>query len=150
MDNTAYENMINGMCFTHRHDFGLLDEQAKKNIRTHMWQIFEHNIKPIIDSLQCSEAVEGKELSVVEEIDLIKKLSATDATLVNMAFGVSEELGLAAFENSTQGFESFLRSRDNKFIHGMSIEWRTYLVELLMLIDDKYRDIATARILLGR
>ena len=89
------------------------------------------------------------EISVMEEIAQIKKLSAIEAELVNMAFGVSEELGVAAVMNSTQSFESFLRGRDKMFIGGMSIEYRTFVIDLLMLIDEQYRGIATAKLLMN-
>lgn len=102
-------------------------------------------------------ATEGKaqnidtlpEISTIDEIEQIKKLSVMEAGLVNMAFGVSEELGITALMNSTQSFEAFLRGRDKMFIRGMSIEYRIFIVDLILLIDEQYRDVATSKILLG-
>lgn len=148
MDNVIYEKMIEGMCYTQRHDFELLNAEAQENIRSQMRQLFEHNIKPVIDSLETKE--NPVRMSAIDDISLIKELSASDAKLVNMAFGVSESLGLAAFDNSTHSFQAFLREQDSKFIPGMSIEWRAYLVELLLQIDERYRDSVTAKVLLGR
>lgn len=157
MDNATYEKMIYGMCLTHRHDFGVLPADQQENVRTQMMQLFEHNIKPVLDSFETPQAHEEQvgyavalsTSSVGEYIALVEKLAATDATLVNMAFGDSERLGLDAIKNSTDSFEGYLRTNNPMFIHGMSIEWRTYLIKLLQGIDDQYRDVATSAILLG-
>ncbi|MFA6144046.1 MAG: hypothetical protein WCW84_06710 [Sulfurimonas sp.] len=145
--------MIEGMCLTHRHDFELLPASQQENIRTHIKQLYEHNIKPVIDSLQASSPVIDKTVelqsSAKEYIALVEELAETDAKLINMAFGISGSLGLNALKNSTDSFETYLRSNDTMFIRGMSIEWRTYLVKLLLNIDEQYRDVATPAIILG-
>lgn len=86
---------------------------------------------------------------VAGEIEQIKELCTMEASLVNTAFNLSEGLGIAALTNSTQSFESFLRGRDKKFIRGMSIEYRTFIVELLKLINEPYRGVATAKLLMN-
>lgn len=153
MDEATYNKMIHGMCLTHRHDFGLLPVDQQDNISRHMKQLFEHNIRPIIDSMCLAvpndvQAVETT-FSAKEYIALVEDLAAKDATIVNMAFGVSEALGIDALRGSMDSFEAYLRSNDAMFIRGMSIEWRTYIIKLLMCIDDQYKDVATSRILLG-
>jgi hypothetical protein len=153
MDNATYEKMIHGMCLTHRHDFGLLPANQQENVRAQMKQLFEHNIKPIIDSMQAPQAHEERMgdgvSSVSEYIALVEKLAETDARLINMAFCDSESFGITTLKNSTDSFEGFLRASNPMFIRGMSIEWRTYLIKLLQGIDDQYRDVATAKIILG-
>lgn len=153
MDEVTYNKMIEGMCLTHRHDFGLLSPEQQRNIRIHMKQLYEHNIKPIIDSMDVEtpndEQVTETPFSVKEYIVLVEDLATKDAIIVNMAFGVSEALGIVALRGSMDSFEAYLRSNDAIFIRGMSIEWRTYLIKLLMCIDDQYKDVATSRILLG-
>ncbi len=86
----------------------------------------------------------------MEEMDLIKQLGSTDAELINLAFGVSETLGVAAMDNSMQSFQVFLREANPKFIPALSIEWRVYLVKLLLGIDDQYRDVVMARVLITK
>jgi hypothetical protein len=54
MTKTKHEDMILGMCYTLRHDFGLLDENQQINIKIQMNQLFEHNIKEYILSLEKS------------------------------------------------------------------------------------------------
>lgn len=145
--------MIEGMCLTHRHDFGALPADQQGKTRTHMKQLYEHNIKPILESMETTKHKDGlvpeTAFSTKTHLDLLEKLADTDATLVNMAFGVSEALGIDALKNSTDSFEMFLLTNDAMFIRNMSVEWRTYLIKLLLKIDDQYRDVATSRILLG-
>lgn len=153
MDEVTYNNMIHGMCLTHLHDFLSLPVERQENVRTQMQQLYEHNIKPVIDSLQASSPAIDKmgeqSFCPKEYIALVEDLATKDATIVNMAFGVSEALGIDALRGSMDSFEVYLRSNDAMFIRGMSIEWRTYLIKLLMCIDDQYKDVATSRILLG-
>lgn len=52
MTSVEYNHMIEGMSFTHRHDFGFLDENVQENIKTQMRQLYEHNIKSYVDSLE--------------------------------------------------------------------------------------------------
>ena len=45
------EQIIDGMCMTYRHDFGLLGESEKHGIRCLMVQIFEHNFLPVLKDI---------------------------------------------------------------------------------------------------
>ena len=87
--------------------------------------------------------------SAIDEIEQVKRLSTMEADLVNMAFGVSEELGIATLMNSAQSFEAFLRTEDKMFVRGMSIKYRIFVVDLLLLINEQYRGVATAKLLMN-
>jgi hypothetical protein len=89
------------------------------------------------------------ETRAIEELDKIRELCVLEADLINTAFGVSEKLGIATLMNSTQSFESFLRGIDKMFVAGMSIEYRIFVIDILMLIDEQYRGIATAKLLMN-
>lgn len=54
MKKNNHEDIILGMCYTFRHDFGLLDQNQQDNIKIQMNQLFEHNIKEYILSLEKS------------------------------------------------------------------------------------------------
>jgi hypothetical protein len=49
-------SIILGMCYTSRHDFGLLSEDQQKNIYREMNQLYFHNVKPVIKSLHDERA----------------------------------------------------------------------------------------------
>lgn len=89
------------------------------------------------------------ETSPMDDIEMIKGLCKLEAEVINMMFEVSEEHGIWMIKNSIQTFEAFLRSQNKMFIRGMSIEYRTFVVEILLLIDDRYRDTATAKVLMS-
>lgn len=86
----------------------------------------------------------------IEDIELIKGLCINEASLINQLFVQSEKLGLMALDGAIAHFEAYLKQQDPLFIHGMSIEYRTFVVELLLLIDEPYKDVATAKVLMGR
>lgn len=89
------------------------------------------------------------ETSPADDIETIKGLCKLEAQVINMMFEISETHGIAMLINSVSSFESFLRSQNKMFIRGMSIEYRTFVVEILLLIDERYRDTATAKILMN-
>jgi DNA repair exonuclease SbcCD ATPase subunit len=63
-----YDKMVEGMCMTYRHDFGLdkpeptgnwydkiacgMTDEEREALRTTMRQLIEHNVKPVIEPLQ--------------------------------------------------------------------------------------------------
>lgn len=85
----------------------------------------------------------------IETIEMIKGLCTDEASLINQLFFENEELGLAALDNAITSFETFLKQNNPMFIRGMSIEYRTFVIELLNLIDAPYRGIATSKILMS-
>lgn len=91
----------------------------------------------------------SNETKAINIITQIKSHCVEEASLVNQMFGRSEELGIMALFMATDSFERFLQSNNPLFVRGMSIEYRTFVIELLLLIDEPYRDIATAKILMG-
>lgn len=44
------ERLIDGMCLTYRHDFGLLPDNEKDGLRRTMRQVFTHHIEPYVKS----------------------------------------------------------------------------------------------------
>lgn len=43
------EEIITAMCYTYRHDYGILDSQKQKGIHATMAQIFDNDIKPYME-----------------------------------------------------------------------------------------------------
>ena len=81
------------------------------------------------------------------DLALIESLCASEASLINLAFGVSEALGIATMWSAIDSFTDFLHSTKPNFIPALSIEYRTFVIKLLLAIDEKYRDVATAEVL---
>lgn len=52
MGKFSRESIIEGMCLTYRHDFGLLDDAEKGFLRGYMGQIYNHNIVPLLKDLR--------------------------------------------------------------------------------------------------
>jgi len=52
------QKIIEGMCLTYRHDYGMLLIQAQIPIKNIMTQLYEHNIIPLLkdlyDDISCS------------------------------------------------------------------------------------------------
>ncbi|MDD4969811.1 MAG: hypothetical protein PHT07_10330 [Paludibacter sp.] len=89
------------------------------------------------------------ETSPIEDIEMIKGLCKLEAEIINMMFDINDFLGVDMLMNSVQSFETFLRSQNKMFVRGLSIEYRTFVTTLLTLIDERYRGIATAKILMN-
>ena len=85
-----------------------------------------------------------------ETLNQLTKLCEIDAMFINTSFGASEELGIAAIEESISSFTIFLTKQHGNFIPGMNIKYRTYIVGLLEKINDNYKDAALAAILLPK
>lgn len=100
-------------------------------------------------TLQFGDTIRQASSSPAETIAMIKGLCADEASLINHLFYQSEALGLAALDNALSSLEAFLKQSNPMFVRGMSIEYRTFVVELLMLIDTPYRGIATSKILMS-
>lgn len=82
------------------------------------------------------------------DLALIETLCASEASLIDVAFGVSESLGIMALWSAIDSFTDFLRSTKPNFIPPLSIEYRTFVIKLLLAIDDRYKDVATAEVLI--
>lgn len=80
----------------------------------------------------------------------LKTLSKEDAMLINMSFGISESLGIAAINNSISSFIDFLKSGGGAFVPALSLEYRVYLVGLIDEIDEAYKVVATQYIILPK
>lgn len=85
----------------------------------------------------------------MQDIERIKKLCELEAQVINLMFEMGEEHGIKMFVNSVSSFEDFLRSQNKMFMRAMSIEYRTFVTTLLTKIDEPYRGIATAKILMS-
>jgi hypothetical protein len=44
--------IVLGMCLTSRHDFGLMSEADAQFLYKEMYQLYEHNVKPVIEKLE--------------------------------------------------------------------------------------------------
>lgn len=44
--------IVLGMCLTSRHDFGLMSETDAQFLYKEMYQLYEHNVKPVIEKLE--------------------------------------------------------------------------------------------------
>lgn len=86
---------------------------------------------------------------IEKNIDLIKELCQKEASLINALFGQNEDLGLNGLESSLYSFERFLKKNNPMFIRAMSIEYRTFIVELIKLIDKEYQAVAMSKILMS-
>lgn len=72
------QNIIEGMCLTYRHDYGMLPIQTQMPIKTIMTQLYEHNIIPLLQDLyddiscdceQCRAVVPKTILKAIGEIN---------------------------------------------------------------------------------
>lgn len=41
--------MLDSMCLTYRHDFGLLSDEEKDKVRNELRGLFEHHVKPLLN-----------------------------------------------------------------------------------------------------
>ena len=68
-----------------------------------------------------------------------KAIVPLDIQIVNMAFGLSLALGKRAIRNCVQEFEAYrVRVEGKKIISQMDLEYRMYVVDLLLGIDEGY------------
>lgn len=84
---------------------------------------------------------------MVNDLERIKGLCKIEAEVINMMFEIDEQHGIAMLLNTTDSFETFLRSQNKLFIRALSIEYRTFITTLLTFIDEPYRDVATAKLI---
>lgn len=77
----------------------------------------------------------------------IQTLCETDALLINRSFDISETLGLDALKSSIDSFIVFLSQQYGKFIPGMNLEYRCYIVGLFEQIHEPYKAVAVKNIL---
>lgn len=85
------EKIINGMCCTYHHGFGLLNSSDQGFIRGQMEQLYEHNVKTHIDRLTSSLAEREKEITRLTS--LLSERDAEIATLKDMVDGHKETIG---------------------------------------------------------
>lgn len=83
---------------------------------------------------------------MLDETEL-KKLYEMEAKGINAAYGVSEKLGASVLNNAIASFMDFLTVIDGKFIPGMNINYRVFIVGLLESIDDKYLEAVFVEIM---
>lgn len=81
------------------------------------------------------------------DLEQIESLCALEASAINHVFGIDKNLGIKAMWSAIDSFTDFLRSTKPNFIAPMSIEYRTFIIKLLLAIDEKYKDVATAEVL---
>ena len=77
----------------------------------------------------------------------IEHLCKKEAELINEMYSVSQELGGIFLHEAIRSFSEFLRSTRPNFIAPLSIEYRTFIIKLLLAIDEKYKDVALAEVL---
>lgn len=77
----------------------------------------------------------------------LRELYEMEATGINTAYGASEKLGALALSDAITSFTDFLTLQEGRFIPGMNINYRIFIVGLLENIDNKYLEAATAEIM---
>lgn len=71
--------------------------------------------------------------------ELIEQLAVIDAQGIDYSFGISELLGLSFLSNSITGYTNLLIKKHGDIVLSYSSEYRTYIIELLKNVDDKYK-----------
>jgi len=80
----------------------------------------------------------------------IKKLVEIEVELIEIAFSVSDNLGETAIKSAMKNYYDFLcRSKGNKIIASMDIDYRDFIVSLVKTIPEKLLHKAMPIILLG-
>ena len=75
--------------------------------------------------------------------EFIEKLLEVDIEIANTAFRISTEVGVAAVKNCVSEFRNLLVREIGPFINGMNMEYRSYVIGLLIGIRDEYKPDAT-------
>ena len=72
-----------------------------------------------------------------------------EAELINKLYREDREaLATSMLHNAIASFRDFLAKRDGPFVNSMKIEYRFFVVELLLMIEDDYKDTATASVVM--
>lgn len=80
-------------------------------------------------------------------ITQIKLLAKIESENINNGYLLSVKMGELYILNALSGFRCFLEKTDGKFINGMNINYRFFVVELLKNITPKYKYFALGTIL---
>lgn len=80
----------------------------------------------------------------------IQELAEIEATNINDRFQQSNKIAEAHILICLLSFKSFLELQDGKFINGMNLTYRLFVVELLKRINSNCRDFALKTILTMR
>jgi hypothetical protein len=51
MDMLSKNQIINGMCLTYRHDYGMLPAEQQQEIKNQMEQLYTHNFYPVLEDI---------------------------------------------------------------------------------------------------
>lgn len=74
-----------------------------------------------------------------EEVEIIETLALLDSQAINIAFGISNTLGLGQLSSSITDYSNMLRKMHGDIVLSYSSEYRTYIIKLLEQIDDSYK-----------
>lgn len=92
-------------------------------------------------------------MTILNEKDvlLLESLAISEAELINKAFAISEARGLLHFSNAITSFEEhFIKSKYGNIIKSFCSEYRTFIIKLLLHIDDKYNETVIGEILIPK
>jgi len=75
-------------------------------------------------------------------LEMIKELAVMESQAINKAFKVGNTTGALLINNSLSSFADHLRSTKVNFIPQMDIEYRTFVIDILVGIDGQYKELA--------
>lgn len=67
----------------------------------------------------------------------MEELIKIEVDLINFSFEISSEAGQAALNNSLASFVEFLTSKKGSFVKALDLDYRRFVVGLLMGIENK-------------
>lgn len=85
------------------------------------------------------------------EVEQLKELVFMEAELINLAFSRSQSYGLMILSNILTSFkELYLTKTYGDVIPSMCTEYRVFIVELLKLISDDYKENVLSELLIPK
>ena len=86
-----------------------------------------------------------------EETELLKYLASLEATMINKSFKKSNEFGLVMLSNALTSFkDNYLNELYGNIVPSMNSEHRVFIVELLKLVEDEYKDEVLSELLIPK
>jgi hypothetical protein len=86
-----------------------------------------------------------------EHMEMLKLQAQIESQFVNQAHEHSKEFGEIVLSNAITDFKlEYLKPRYGDIIPSMSTEYRTFIIELLLGIDDRFKGDATAFVLMPK
>jgi len=87
---------------------------------------------------------------MVMESPTIRELVALEVEFINYGYSLNDEAGATCLLNSISSFKKFILFTQGETIFSMSIDYRTFIVGLLISIEKQYLDSAMKVVLLNK